>query len=254
MLAFLAALCLATEQHEEFDRLMAQFSDLGDSLKGALGKIEEEQTKLAQVTETVKKLADDLTTLRKQVEETRKKTDGATAQGDKKVDEAIRAEAAATAKDTGAIPITLVAVKTPEFQKDISGGDKFMYSNFKNWQCKGIPKEAGSDVWMFKGRDGEFLFRAEKVSRAVKIVVPPFSFKHCNVRKFKLQFILNDKVVHETQQFQVGARVPRPLTFPLKEAVWFRDVKFIASSGADDICFPDFELFDDAVAQTNTEL
>lgn len=245
------AICLAFAEDDE----VANLAKAIDNFKAI---IETTRQELLKSEAAIAEAAAQVLALREKIDRVSSKPSTQKPESTKKVDkaieEAIRTEAASMTKDPAPVPLALVSVQTPEFKKDVAITDKVMYSTFKNWQCQGIPREGHSDVWTFKGRNGEFLFRADKVSKAVKIVVPSLSFRHCNMRKFKFQFFLQDLLVYETEEFTIGARMPRAAVYQLSETVWFREVKLIASSNADDICFPEFQLLDDSVARPNSEL
>lgn len=143
------------------------------------------------------------------------------------------------------VPLWMISAKTPTFSLGLSAADLAKPAGEVDWKSAAIQKVPNGEAWEFDGPEGEFMFRAEKVSSARRVIFPAFSYRMCNARRIKLQFFLEGEMVYETPIITIRGRTHRPLGAGFDGPGSFTDVKVIARGGDSQICLPTFDLYDD---------
>jgi hypothetical protein len=148
------------------------------------------------------------------------------------------------------INISLISVRTSDFEKGVSAYDKFRYALARNWVTPPIERVPGSEFWNFRGVPGEILFRANQISRVIKVVLP-FLRDPGRICKFRLEFLLNDEITHSTPD--LDQYDPTDAVIVLNQTVWFRDMKLVvlATAEGQSVSVPDLRLYDFPVARPN---
>jgi len=141
------------------------------------------------------------------------------------------------------VNVSLISVTTPQGTYGLSAADGAAPADTVDWRAAAIPAAPDMRSWEFPGRRGEFLFRADAEHVAARFTFLPFSFRVCNVRRFKLEFWLGGSLVHKTKSFPLRARSPHGVEYEIPGAVRFRDVKLVGEGNADSICLPEVNLY-----------
>jgi hypothetical protein len=139
--------------------------------------------------------------------------------------------------------LSLVSVNTSSYQRIPSlSSVVWEYMNPKTKTREIALNDPQGKFWYFPGSRGIFVFRAPRIHRVSKIVIPDLQRPGCEWQSYRITLLAGKRTTFVRDYKEIKE-------IALGQIVWFRELKLEINGSREnlEICVPRLELFDDPI-------